>query len=474
MTRRYTRITIASLLLLTGISSCSKSFLEVEPKGKLIAQSVNDYDQLLNNLYVVYINSNAQTPMGDELVAAEPFFSQAETRTQRLFRWDDDVYNAQEDAPELNITMQNIYSFNKIINEIDEATDGTDAQKKAVKAEAMAGRAWTNFLLINYYGLPYNNQTSATDAGFPIITNADVTQNRFVRATVKEMYDFIVSDLTQAIPSLPGQITTRFRMSKAAAEGILGKVYMFMGRYEQALPLLDSALTHMNNNSIGIGLYNLPEEFATGKAYAGTNAPNIAVDIENILGKQSSNNWSRTYNELLLSPEAASLYQTSDWRLNFYTNTATNGQTYAIPGALRKNRFGTFKFGVLVPDLYLLRAECRCRLNNLAGAKQDVETVRAKRMTTNISVPETIATQSLPLLRFILNERIREFAVMGYRWFDMRRLTVDPLFAGTTFTHTLYEATGAVKAVYTLKPARLVLRFPAKILAQSNGLTDNP
>jgi len=94
--------------------------------------------------------------------------------------------------------------------------------------------------------------------------------------------------------------------------------------------------------------------------------------------------------------------------------------------------------------------------------------------SANAFVPEAIAGKQLALLNFILEERIREFALSGYRWFDMRRLSVDPLFKATTYTHTLYAATGSVAGTFTLKPERFVLRFPQKVMDQNPGMENNP
>ncbi|WP_440135654.1 RagB/SusD family nutrient uptake outer membrane protein [Chitinophaga sancti] len=464
---------LAVLVIISNLlTACSNQFLEVKPKGSLIAQSVSDYDLLLNNLYVVYINSNTQVPMGDELVAVEPYFSQANYRTQRLFRWNDVIYQNNEDAPEFTQTMRSIYEFNKIINEIDNATDGTLSQKASLKAEARAGRAWSNFLLINYFGLPYNAAT--TDPGFPIIREADISQKKFVRSTVKEMYDFIIEDLTAAIADLPAQTTSRLRMSRAAAAGILGKVYVFMGDYGKGMTWLNTAISDMSDSKISVGLYDLAKETAAGGVYASGRVPAMTENIEQLLVKQSTSFWSFTSNELVLSPATAALYGTADFRLKFYTSKTAGNVNYPIPGVLRKKSFSAFQFGVVVPDLYLLRAECACRLGNLEAAKADVELLRSKRMNaTDALVPDSITAEKINLLKFILDERNREFAVMGYRWFDMRRLSVDPLFSSITYSHTLYNADGT-SSTFTLRPERFVLQFPAKIMQQSPGLINNP
>lgn len=470
---------IVGLVLLTAImGSCKKSFLEVTPKGKLIAQKVSDYNLLLSNLDLVNIFANAQVPMGDEVVAVEPYFSGADLKTQRLFRWDDVTYEPNENAAELTVPLQNIYLFNKIITEVPNATEGTEQDKLSIKAEAMAGRAWTYFLLINFFGKPYNETSSATDLGFPIVKNADVTETKFKRATVKEVYDFIVSDLLTAIPNLPQKTTHRLRMSKAAGEGLLGKVYMFMGKFNEALPYLNAAFTDIANSAIPVRLYDYNVTFATGGAFLpiglfGPSYPTVPNNEENVFGKQASNNWTFANNELVVDKKTTDLFDPLDLRLKFYSTDAYAGPAYR-PGLLRKIGPGSIQFGVLVPDLYLLRAECKARINDLAGAKIDVEALRKKRLPgTSSDVPPAIVGQQLPLIKFIIDERVREFAVMGYRWFDMRRLSVDPLFGTTTFTHTLYAATGST-TTFTFRPERFVLRFPQKIINENPEMQNNP
>lgn len=472
------RITVTLALLMTVVLSCKKSFLEIAPKGKLIAQKVSDYNLLLSNLDLVNISANAQVPMGDEVVAVEPYFSGAELKTQRLFRWDDVVYEPDENASETAVPLQNIYTFNKIINEVPNATDGTEQQKLSIKAEAMASRAWTYFLLINYFGKPYNTTTSATDLGFPIVKDADVTAIKFTRATVQEVYDFILADLLAAIPNLPEKTTHRLRMSKPAAEGLLGKVYVFMGKFNEAIPHFDAALNGIKNSAIPVQLYDYNVTFATGGAFLpidlfGPTYPTVPNNLENVFGKQAFNNWSFTNNELVVDKKTADLYTADDLRLNFYSSEAFFGPAYPS-GLLRKIGPGSIQFGVVVPDLYLLRAECRARGNDLHGATADVEALRSKRMPAgSFAVPTAIAAQKMPLLNYIMDERLREFALSGYRWFDMRRLSVDPLFGTKTFTHTLYSATGS-KTTFTFRPERFVLRFPEKVINENPGMQNNP
>jgi tetratricopeptide (TPR) repeat protein len=476
-------IALLSILLVTS-TACKKSFLETVPKGKLIAQTASDYNQLLSNLDLLNIGAaNAQVAMGDEVAAVEPYFTtSALLKTQRSFRYEASIYEPNDDAGETLVPLKNIYLYNKVINEVPNATEGSDQLKLQIAGEARAGRAWTYFMLINYYGKPYNAATAASDPGFPIVEVADVTTTTFERASVQQVYDFIIKDLLTAIPNLSPQITNRTRMSKAAAEAILGKVYMFMGRFNDALPMLNAAITDMANQATPVRLYDYNVEFNTGGVFLPINATNgpatilLPNNVESVYSKQFVNSWTSSSNELVTTPQTAALYGASDLRLKFFINsTASTKIAYPLPGLLRKYGKGTQTlFGVQVPDLYLLRAECKCRANDLAGAKADVETLRTKRMpAADATVPAAIAGQQIPLLKFILDERIREYAVEGYRWFDMRRLSVDPLFSSNVYTHTLYSATGGT-TLYQLKPERFVLRFAQKLMDQNPNIVNNP
>lgn len=468
------------MLLATLMTSCKKNFLELVPKGKQIAQSVTDYDLLLNSLELLNVSTDAQVPMGDEVAAVNSYFEGAELRTQRLYKWNDAIYETGQDAKEMEVPMKNIYRYNKIINEIMDASGGTDAKKKEIRAEALAGRAWTYFLLINYYGKPYNEATAANDLGFPIVKNADVTETKFTRASVKDVYSFIIDDLTTAIADLPVQTTHRMRMSRAAAEGILGKVYVFMGQFDKALPLLNAAFNGFNNATIPVKLYNYNETFASGGAFMplgmfGPKMPSTWLNQENVIAKQFINFWSFTNNELVITKETADLYLPSDFRLNFYAPNAFFGDDY--PAGL-KRRIGPLPVGycVNVPDILLLRAESKARTSDLAGAVNDVELLRKNRMPlADAIVPASAKSTKTNLVKFILDERIREFALQGYRWFDMRRLSVDQEFSATIkTTHQLFGDNGNVVATYTLKPERLVLQFPKKIIDENPGMENNP
>jgi starch-binding outer membrane protein, SusD/RagB family len=90
------------------------------------------------------------------------------------------------------------------------------------------------------------------------------------------------------------------------------------------------------------------------------------------------------------------------------------------------------------------------------------------------AVPAPVAGNQNDLIKFIIDERTREFALEGYRWFDMRRLSTDPLFANSVYTHTLYKQDGSTE-VYTLnQPNRFVLKFPRNFTDANPDMPNNP
>lgn len=502
--RKYTNITAAVLvMLLFTITSCKKSFLEIVPKGELVASTYDDYNLLMNGseFYAYYYTGIWQPAMvmGDDVAAEEVSYNNTQLiQTRALFQYEDNIFVASPDGSSygadnpqfLTGMLSNLYTLNKIINGVEGSSGGTSQQKLEIKAEAMATRAFTNFQLVNYFTKPYNTGTAAADPGFPMITTADITVTNFKRGTVQESYDFIVKDLTGAISNLAVQPSYITRMSKPAAEGLLGKVYLFMGKYTEALAMFNASFADVSKMATPPRLYNYNVEFAPGGSFLpidptyGPNSPfnSITDATESVIettayaGNYDGNGFGNDF--LTLTPQTQALFDPADLRLNLYTNQQQD-QTPIAGGRIR--RFTTpysfyERIGLEISELYLLRAEAEARTGNLAGAKADVETLRKNRMpVANASVPAATAVNQTQLIKFIVDERSREFAALGYRWFDMRRLSTDPIFSAQIATdkHTLFLTAGGTTQ-YTLKPERLTLRIPALYLKNHPDMVDNP
>lgn len=503
--KRYKYITVATIALFSLIlGSCKKSFLEVTPKGNIIAVTYDDYNKLMNgtNFYVLGGGGvgiyQAAAIMGDEVSAESYAYNIPYTAypgARALFQWQADVF-PQADPPTdygaskpqfLSSLLGNLYTLNKIIKEATSSTGGTDAQKLQLKAEAMAERAFTNFILVNYFTKPYNAGSAGTDPGFPVIKDADITIPTFSRGTVQASYDFMISDLTQAIANLPVQPVVQTRVAKGAAEAMLGKIYLFMGKYNDALTMLNKAFADMAAMKTPPTLYDynvtlvpggsfLPIDPVNGPNSPFTNASDVKESLWSVFtyaGTYSGNQFPTGF--LSIPKKTIGLFSPNDWRLKFYTNVESDQSTPVAGGRLQRNNLKYIRIGVELPDLMLLKAEAEARTGDLTGAIADVTALRTRRIpTTESAVPASAQASSSALVKFIIEERIREFAVMGHHWFDMRRLSVDPLFSGQPAAqHFLYtDATNAT--TYTLTPERLTLRLPPSYVIQNPGMVNNP
>lgn len=492
-------------MLVMACSSCNKDFLNVVPVGRQVAKTVSDYDLLLNsqNFYFYGNGGGWQEPaiMGDDVAAEKPLLPTINPQTFLTFQWKDSIWRQTDPmSADLSEELLNIYTCNKIIAEVMGASDGADSLKAQFRAEAMAIRGWLNLQFVNFYAKPYNASTAATDAGFPIITKADINQTDYQRASIQNVYDAMIQDLTQAIPQLPVRPLINTRMSRPGAEALLGRVYLYMGRYNDALAQLSAALTDVTATGAAT-LYDYNVEFAPGGAFVpsspflpyntpGSNYNDLHESVWSVgfyngpsgsslsLGGSTGMGAGGYFGNdgIVITPAAAALYDPTDLRLKLYSAKNPNG-TANQGGRLRKSTVVYSKCGIQLPDLYLMRAECEARLNNTAAAKQDLETLRMHRMpAAQAAVPPDTLASPTALLQFVLDERIREFAAEGYRWFDMRRLSVDPLFQGKVYTHTLYnDDAQATFTTFTLnQPARLVLKLPPVMLQANPGMTDNP
>lgn len=471
------------LIMILAFGSCRREFLEVVPKGKLIAHKTADYDLFMNTIQT-FISSETLTYLGDEVAALEPYYSSVSPVIRRKIDWQDDFYDDGQVGEEMSGFMPVLYALNKVISEVMESKGGTEAQKLSLLSEARASRAWLYFYLINLYGKPYDAQTAMNDPGFPIMAKADVTVQQFTRNSVQEVYDFVVRDLVESISHLPEQLTYRARMSKPAAQAILGKVYVFMRKFQEAdaefrevFQMLDAGV------GLPVALYDYRVATEPGgplqtQPMMGPMQPVPQLHEEVLFVRQQLNVSAGQFgNNVVLRPEAAALYTSGDLRfLKFYATGPMGappaGDFRVVPRVYRRLG-GDVNMGVYLPDVYLLHAEAQARIGQLDNAIASLEILRRHRMpVAEATVPSEISQTDL--IKFIIDERIREFAVQGYRWFDMRRLSVDPIFSGQIYNRVVYNADGSVKNQFTLRPERLTLRLPQRTIEENPGMPNNP
>ncbi|WP_343590945.1 RagB/SusD family nutrient uptake outer membrane protein [Flavobacterium sp.] len=219
--------------------------------------------------------------------------------------------------------------------------------------------------------------------------------------------------------------------SKRAVYALLARTYLLMGQYQLSLENAEKAL-QMQNSLIDF------KSLATAYSY-----PVLIQNPEVIFSKTLL----LTYNGAPLSTELLNSFGANDLRYNYYTAPGTSFYpTYTGRG------FGIYTYsytnginiGVSVPEMYLIAAECYARSGKIAEAVNYLNILRAKRFKSGTTYTVS-ATTNKEALDLVLAERRKEFIGRGFRWFDQRRLNLDPVYQ-KTYTRVFKGQT------YTLAP----------------------
>jgi hypothetical protein len=306
---------------------------------------------------------------------------------------------------------------NAILENVDKVPS-TPAFVNNVKGQALVIRALMHFEMTRVYGKTYNLATNA-DSTLPFITTTDPTILPS-KISVKEMYDKIVLDLTTAEP-LVGTANGAGRLNRNAVQGILSKVYLYMGDWAKTITSATSALG-ATPNVANIATFPSIWTDATETSVL-FKLKNTLLDNSNTLGV----NYYQTVaggirSEYNVDYDFYQLFTNTDVRKTAYTlQAAYNGTNYNhVVKYAGKTGFpaGVLDAKVLrTAEVLLNRAEAYYRSNNEAAALADLVLLKTNRYTGYVA--EVLAGTAL--LDEIMKQRRLELAFEGERFFDLKR-----------------------------------------------------
>ena len=463
MKKVTTILAICVVVMLTGCND----FLDIKPKGEKIPKTVTDYETLLNYESVQKVSDTYPTYLTDDVYlpdvaqgTATPGLNSVEQSILNLYLFKKDVFGEAQDDGFWFASYNRIYYYNTVIDNIMNAEGPSEQQKHSIRAEALISRALEYLYLVNGYAKHYDVRTAETDPGVPLILDEDISKKDLVRASVKDVYAQILSDLQAALPNLPVQPKgNAFRASKAAGYGILAKMYLYMGNYTEALKAANEVLA-INNSLLDL------KKYAVVKVQSSIGRTNVPQDIdnpENIYIKFAPYVYGLS-SKVFGSDELISLFSEDDMRLQIYfTKNFRNIPTdkYVWAPYLRAN------LAVSSPEIYLIAAECEAREGSVERAIALINKLRDNRIKNNTDV---VATDRNDALQKVLEERRRELAMSGMvRYIDLKRLNQESQFAKTV-THVTGEGT------FSLEPNSplYVLPIPAKVMRfNKNSMKQN-
>lgn len=439
---------IVCCLVFTG---CDK-YLDINPKGKQLLSTVDDYDQWLNNQALSLGSGQPYgmiNYMGDN-VDVVSITNPPVTEAERIYTWSPQFSFDLKEAPIFwGEHYSNINLFNTVLIGIDDATGGSDSKKRSIKAEALLGRAFEYFYLVNEYAKPYDPATADQDLAVPFVTSNDVTQKVPSRSTTAEIYKHIIDDLNAAIPDLPADNSAnRFRGSIAAGYSLLARVYFYQRNYNEARKNAELALSSTKAVMIDFN-----------GAFPATNVLSIRPDV--------------IYGRLVIGSAPATLdfmrsFASNDLRVKkLYVSTdnysfTTRGATSFLP--IYISPVMTYvNTGTSVQEMKLIAAEAAARSNDLSAALQYLDDVRKNRFSSY--VPYVSSDQEL-VLKEVMLERYHELGFNGLRWFDMRRLDMENRMG----TVNRYNAQGTVVATLEPHSEKYTLQIPSSVISFNPGM----
>lgn len=402
------RFIILGLVVLFALTGCDDA-LELTPESSISeddfyqntdqveAALVGCYDGLQLSVQTEYVlceirSDNTTTLLGEGEFQLIDFFMETADNSITTNYW--------------QLSYNTIFRANKVLEYLDVVDDAST--KNRIQGEALFIRALNHFNLVRLFG------------NIPLITEVVLADDYEAYANVSAdvTYAQIIEDLQTAASLLPASSDTEFsRASSGAANALLAKVYMTMGQYSNALPLLQSITTsgqyglqstyaevfeNEENDEMlfsivfesGVGgegqVYS--SEFTPTGTYSGLNNPTTTL-INNYESADSSR-----YNASI----------TSDLLCGKYLSDASSGDA--------GNDWPVIRYA----DVLLLLGEA---INEISGPTTEaLDAMNQVRVRAGLEAYTATEITSKDAYRDAVElERIQELAFENHRWFDLLR-----------------------------------------------------
>ncbi|WP_289664330.1 RagB/SusD family nutrient uptake outer membrane protein [Flavobacterium panacagri] len=381
-----------------------------------------------------------------------------------------------------NWLYKSIFSANLAVNLLEKSN--AEASKIA---EAKTLRAFFYYLLIDDYG------------DVPFFTDNNITVDKIPQSSRKEVYDFIVKELTENVELLSGTRGGNYygRFNKWAGYTLLAKVYLNAEVYT-GTPKWNEALAACNkvadggftlhsgaadaSNPLGSKYYELfgdvlPEDETILPIYATLDIVSRNVyAVRSLYGAHAQSLFGFSgWNGTIVPKDFFLKYDANDIRRKqFLFGEQPGGFNYTLdvasldnPGADPQAGVRNVKFYPVAPrtgggasndfpifryaDVILMMAECNARLGNAAAAKPFIDQIRVRAGLN--------ALDHNPTLEDIYNERGFELNWEGHRRQDMIRF--DKFLLANEFR----PASPAFRKLFPI---------PTSALDANRGLKQNP
>jgi len=453
------RILILMAITTTMLLGCKKQndWLDVKSdKNDIVPKSLKDMQALLDNEMLMNANGCAMGLVASDNYYVTPsWYNSNLVAEKNAYIYNSDIYEGTF-SHEWFYPYKQVAQANVVLEGLQDITPATAEQKQYddIKGQAMFYRGVAFYNLLQSFAKPYDANTAATDPGIPLKITADVNV-LLQRASVKESYEQAINDVTTAIGLLPAVGNYQTRPTKAAAHGMLARLYLCMQNYSNALIHATAAL---NSYSFLIDYNTISPTAAQSFSAYPNNKEVIWYNTNMNYGMVASG-------FALVDTTLHRSYAVNDLRRTVFYKV-TNPTTVMFKGDYTGQNIHFA--GVATNELYLIKAECLARTGEVMAAMTELNTLLQKRWKTGMFTALT-ATNANDALVKILEHRRKELPFTAQlRWEDLRRLNKDP-----QFSKTLVKVLSGL--TYTLPPNdnRWVYPIPDAEVRLS-GIVQNP
>ena len=379
-----------------------------------------------------------------------------------------------------------IMGCNVVMDQLPDVA-GTDREKAFLRGQCLTLRAHFYFLLVNYFGAPYNFGAPEQNPGVPLKLESGVRDEYFTRASVAAVYRQIEADLlegNQLMTENPTPVSV-YEMSHLVAKALLSRVYLYMEEWDKAIEYADQLIQAAPRLTSYIDFSTLGGEFQRPPG-TGVYDPDESKEII----------WSyrgmpvRIFGFSALTEKP--IYAASDALMRLYEDKADAVDMRKKSFIYYNDLFGWFpttplvmnrakyeyQSGIRTAEVYLNRAEAYGRKFEESGndefrekALADLNELREHRYDTRVAAYKPVSYgDAESLLNFCQEERRRELCFEEYhRWFDLRRYGMPAL-------EHLYIGSGGIQQEFTLRAQspRYILPIPQVAIDVNPSLSQNP
>lgn len=438
--KRFT--VIISLFSFLLLQACDEDFLDVHPVDAIsdeeAFETLDDFHTGLNGVYasmrtVSYWGKNMVMNFDvavDDAYAVQGFSNQYGAQ----YAWT--LQAGATDVGNLWLSAYRVITrSSNLINQFDQLSEGSEWEREQILGEARLLRAMGHFDLVRVFASPYQLSDPSSEPGIPVVEQENLEEKS--RNTIGEVYDFILDEAHEARDLITRNRHRRY-LGVDAVHAFLARVYHEKGNWQKAARFADKVIdarelsageeyksiwredggtSYGSDEVIFILSFHSSEassELAIGSNFVGSNPPLPpqldwrvdylpAIALLDLYDKEKDVRFDAFFKEGVSIPPI-------DREVTVLVKYHHDNPHFSQRGM---NQMKVFR----VSEAYLVRMEAMAHLGDEEQANKDLAALRAARIENYSHT----ALSGDALMQAIFDERRKELAFEGMRWFDLKR-----------------------------------------------------